>query len=184
MNDYQMFFGALGESPCLRDAVVRFEAEFGPDVARARVKKPSGSSGGRWDAETLFENERWRVSVIAIAAGQTIPLHDHPGSHGAHLVLSGEAAHHQFSVSGQRGAHWVLTREQDADGRLSKGKVTDFQSGRGNAHSFTAGGEGCVLLCISRRSSDPGYWYCPLNGIESRTLIAVRLKRKVHQKAR
>lgn len=116
--------------------------------------------------------------MLAIGPNATIPLHDHPGAFGTHLVLSGSSLHHQFSVLGQHQGAWVLRREQLADKLLLENSMVSYSIDRANVHTFLAGEEGCTLISIARYSAQPSYWYYPTNPIAGQTVIAVRMRRK------
>jgi hypothetical protein len=76
---------------------------------------------GRWSSTTLLDAERCEVAVFAVAAGEEIPLHDHPGMTVHQRVLRGAVAVDAWdlldAVGTSRAARHVgeaLVREGDA----------------------------------------------------------------------
>ena len=166
------------EPQAAKDAVLRFAADYGRDALIARARGLAANNPLKWHAETLRETDKFRCTVLAIDPNEAIPLHDHPGAWGTLLVLHGSVLHHQFTVVGQDRGAWVLRRARAARELLRPSTLTSFSADFGNAQSFVAGDEGCILLGISLRSSQPSYWYSPLNDIASATVVAFRSERQ------
>ena len=162
----------------LEEAVLQLEAAFGRDALLAFANSIHQKSPRKWDNEEIVRDDGTHGALIVIKPKETIPLHDHPGACGTHLVLGGIAQHHQFSVVGQSEGAWVLRREIQTQRLLQQNSIVSFSTEQGNAHSFVAGDKGCVLLNIFRPSGQPRYWYYPLNDISSQTVVAVRVKRE------
>jgi hypothetical protein len=168
---------AWKDTLCLENALPRLKTEYANVIDLAWTTQLSATKGRKWCSRPLDRRDDWVLAEVAIAPNETIPLHDHPGSAGAHLVLAGSVFHYQFTILGQNRGTWILQQERLTTKRLSIGDVVAFANVKGNVHSFVAGQEGCVLLGISGRASSPRYWYCPTNDIQSHTLAAIRIKR-------
>lgn len=98
----------------------------------------------------LFENTLMRVNLLALEPGKDLPLHDHPGSAGAMMVISGGisamACEQTEKMDNTNYSRTLLT----VTGRniLSAGETGCFTQKQHNIHSFNALTERAVLIVV------------------------------------
>ncbi len=160
-----------------QDFLLALKAEMAESGISRLVGNAAKANNGRWFSKVLMQNQERSCSLLVIKAGATIPLHDHPGASGTHLVLNGSTQHYQFNVTGKHNGAWTLVGVPKARKLLKPSDMVSFHSDHGNAHSFIAGAEDCILIHITQRSNQPSYWYIPTQAITAPTVSALRKKR-------
>lgn len=88
----------------------------------------------------LFDNNLMRVNLLAIEPERNLPLHDHPGSAGSMMVISGSVqatiCEYTTSVDGTNQPTNLLTIVENTI--ISAGKTSCFTKDQHNIHSFKA----------------------------------------------
>jgi hypothetical protein len=97
----------------------------------------------------LFNNGLLRANLVSITPEQSLPLHDHPGSSGAVLVISGEiraTACERVATPNNNQLRVMLTTVEKKI--FTKNKTSCFTKEQQNIHSFEALTERAVLMVI------------------------------------
>lgn len=129
--------------------------------------------------QTLIANTSIRADILTVRRERPIPLHDHPGSSGILLVLSGSISVDQYDV---------VCGQDDYDGKtlvelrrvsckeLGLGGVSLFRGDWGNVHSVRALTEKSVILDIvtppCRRQERSWFFPLPVNPAGDRRIFA------------
>jgi len=98
----------------------------------------------------LFENNVLRVNLLAIKSGSDLPLHDHPGSLGAMVVISGQvrtiACEYATKVGNtNQSQNWLTITENKI---FSSMETSCFTRDQHNIHSIKAVTNRAVLMVI------------------------------------
>ncbi len=105
--------------------------------AIARCPQSSDPTRPGWWS-TLHENAISHIALIAVYQGQAMPLHDHPGSHGLSVVLSGRAQVRQASIAELNPANGVAQINLDSIEELGQQQFSVFEQSQSNLHSIEA----------------------------------------------
>ncbi len=116
-----------------------------------------------WLWYPLQEGEWARVGLLTVTADHPLPLHDHPGSSGLLLVLSGEVRVRQFDIAG---VVWQRSRvglQHRSDCSLAKYEISAFRAYCGNIHGIEALSERAILLDLLLHPCHDAMrsWYFP-----------------------
>lgn len=134
-----------------------------------------------WQWMRLFEDSRIRIGLLAVSADQPIPMHDHPGSSGVLLLLSGSLEIVQYNLAvpyTQYQNSSPVLLQQIEDSTLTEGEATIFSDHVGNIHSLTSLESMSVVLqvLITPYQLAQRSWYFPVSTLQkpSSTLLANR----------
>ncbi|MEN8175647.1 MAG: hypothetical protein ABFS23_07780 [Pseudomonadota bacterium] len=108
---------------------------------RDRVRK-----GARQAAAITHETTRMRLSVMAMAGGHELPLHDHPGCWGMTLVLGGRARVRRYHRVGLVGQGRVARLQYLGESRQGPGGLLRYGRRHANLHAVSAEDADTVLL--------------------------------------
>lgn len=138
------------------------------------------SESPNW-SKVLFADEHIRVGLQAVCQGNPIPLHDHPGSAGVVLVLSGIVNFQYANLPRNQGTpgpvELQIARVRD---RLA-GQVCWFHAEDRNIHRVEAKTDYAVMLVAHLRQRDNGrrHMYFPVSEyepVEGIRFLAHRMK--------
>ena len=98
----------------------------------------------------IFKNDLLRVNVLAIKAENNLPLHDHPGSSGSMLVISGKV---RATVCEQNKLTDITNQSRCMlsvveNKMFSTGETSCFTQDQQNIHSFEAVTDRAVVMAI------------------------------------
>lgn len=136
--------------------------------------------------ETLWEEGPFRLSLIALNPRKPVPLHDHPYTWSAQLLLDGDLRITHFDLApGSSQSPSMVYLEKTADSRLKAGDISFVTPDYRNIHALTAADANAVLLsiqyppCTLRRQS----WYFPADEehMDRNSILCHRLQRKHHK---
>jgi len=91
---------------------------------------------GWWS--TLHESAMSHIALVAVYQGQAMPLHDHPGSHGLSVVLTGRAQVRQASIAELNPANGVAKIKLDSIEEMAQQQFSWFDESHSNLHSIEA----------------------------------------------
>jgi len=139
---------------------------------------------------SLFENDFLRVNLVTIKPKGSLPLHDHPGSAGAMMVISGDVR----TVVCEQIQPMDKTNQSKSMLNIIENKVlTTGESGcftqeQHNIHSFEALSERAVLMVVHAQPFAPiqqSYFFTanPLQKIGSQ-MLAQRIRAQALHKFR
>ncbi|KPK38339.1 MAG: hypothetical protein AMJ69_08695 [Gammaproteobacteria bacterium SG8_47] len=137
-----------------------------------------------WSWKVLADNPAVRGGLLGIYAGRPIPAHDHPGSRGALLVLTGKLRVTWFAIQRQMpGDLTELRRVAQQDCRAGETALID--AGERNIHHVVALTERCFTLnlLLSPFAEPERSWYLPIIDTEPDVMIVRRLPRKAPLRA-
>jgi hypothetical protein len=95
-----------------------------------------------------------------------IPLHDHPYSNGAQLVIRGRVKIHRFNLLQSEGSSQSLAKlERLRSITLSAGETDGHTDTSGNIHGLETETPRCLLLCMHAPPYDKRIrsWYVPVD---------------------
>ena len=129
-----------------------------------RKAEQSVANDRHWYCQRLIDNEQVQANLLTIYQGQPLPLHDHPGSNGMQLVISGKAHVRRYNLAQNvKSDHADVALIKIADRLLGMGEVDVFTSDRGNIHGMRAMSSRCIVLDITMPPSqhENASWYLP-----------------------
>jgi len=103
-----------------------------------------------WIWKKIAENKNSRVGLLKIFSLMEIPLHDHPGSNGALLVLDGCTQVNKFQQGSQvvNGVNSFKNLSHLGEDVLHRHEMTIYTQTLGNIHGLKSLSSHCVLLCF------------------------------------
>ena len=127
----------------------------------------NSNESSNW-SRVLFADEHIKVGLQAVYLGNPIPLHDHPGSAGVVLVLSGAVNFQYANVIGS----W--TNPGPIELRIARirnrlpGQVCWFHAEDRNIHRVEANTDRAIILVAHLRQGDGGsrHMYFPVSDYE------------------
>ncbi len=87
---------------------------------------------------TLHEDMISQITLVAVYQDQAMPLHDHPGSRGVSLVLSGHAKIHYANVTEVDPASGMIEMVMAESQECHEQEVSSFDIDHNNIHSIEA----------------------------------------------
>jgi len=149
--------------------------------SQVRPEKPNVS-------ELFYADEEIHAGVQAVAKGSPIPLHDHPGSAGIVLVLSGVVNFQYANVVRNQGSFGLVELEIERVRNRLPGQVCWFHADARNIHRVESMTESAVMLVIHIKQNESGqkhlYFpisdYLPVEG--SRVLVHSMSVKRGHSK--
>lgn len=118
-------YPALLDDPALGQAVAQCPQATGEQAA------PSW-----W--RTLHQDAISHIAFVAVYQDYAMPFHDHPGSHGLSVVLSGRAQVRQASIARLNPANGVAELTLDRVDEIEPQQFSWFDDTQGNIHSIEA----------------------------------------------
>lgn len=134
-----------------------------------------------WGWKSVYEDELGQVGLFSIYRTAEVPLHDHPGTCGALMVVEGELEVERFTLNEQyRQCHesGMVELERYDRQTLKPFDITWFGPDEGNLHCMQAMTEQCVLLQVRLpKSASDRSWYFPIFSTEQNkdTILARRI---------
>ena len=120
-----------------------------------------------WLDQVLLDDEQIRVSLLSAYQGQSIPLHDHPGTNGLLLVVQGKVQISRYDLvhkdSQNENSNVALAKV--SDGMRGMGEVDILTNEHGNIHGMRAMTPRCVMLdiAIPPHQKASRNWYLPIS---------------------
>ena len=140
----------------------------------------SPENGKPWDYQMLGETSQLRVGVLTLFRLLPISMHDHAGSHGAQLVLRGEARMCQYDyLSDSDRNRRMVTLERKVDRIIEQSDWVCYTADRLNIHEFEAQSERIVIFSVmfSPPSDSSRSWFFPADPFDdSRRRLYRRMK--------
>jgi hypothetical protein len=137
---------------------------------------PSRPAGSGWSWSVLVDNPLLRCGLLGVYAGYPIPAHDHPGSQGALLVLTGKLRVSWYAVRRRLPGdlielHTVAQRDFDV------GDAALIDTEDRNIHQVVALTERCLTLnlLVPPFTETQRSWYLPIIDTEPGVMVARRL---------
>ncbi len=152
---------ALQRSPTLRSW-----------IESARQFRPAPGAPVR--CTRLAEDTGYRLSLLAIHPDRSIPLHDHPGIHGAQRCLEGALLVRQFDLAAQQPPGPNLTLLRPAGQlRLTGRRTATLTPTLANIHAMQAERAPTVLLSVQilRAGAPLPSWYFPTGSSPTPSLL-------------
>lgn len=118
-------------------------------IIQAAIRSRRGSPST--SCQTLIADRMIQVDILTLLPERPIPLHDHPGSAGVLLVLSGSISIDQYDMIPSRRdcrTKTLVELRRVSCKDLALGGVSLFARDRGNIHSMRAITERSVVLDI------------------------------------
>lgn len=133
-----------------------------------------------WGWKTVYEDSLGKAGLFSIYDNAPVPLHDHPSSRGAIMVIEGEVEVERYNLHAssrhQHGSGLVKLERCDKL-RLKPFDITWFGKEEGNIHGMQALSEQCVMLKVQLLSHHSGdrSWYFPVPDVDQdQEVIAAR----------
>ncbi len=114
--------------------------------AMAQCPLASENTAPSW-WRTLHEDTTSQITLVAVYQGHAMPLHDHPGSRGLALVLSGRAHIRYADVVQLDQASGIAEIAMTDSQQCSEQEVSSFDTEHNNLHSIAAMTP-CVQLLV------------------------------------
>lgn len=140
---------------------------------------------------SLFENSSLHVNLVSLKFGSDLPLHDHPGSAGSMMVISGDVrvivCEESIPVSKTNQSRTLLTVTENKI--FSTGETSCFTLNKHNIHSFEALTDRAVLMVVHTPPfavTQQSYFFtaAPLQKVSSQVLaqrVRVQANRNLNQ---
>lgn len=124
-----------------------------------------------WGWKTVYEDSLGKAGLFSIYDNAPVPLHDHPGSRGAIMVIEGEVEVDRYDLHESSRHHQgsgVVELERYDTTLLKPFDITWFGKDEGNIHGMRAVSGQCVMLKVQLMSVDAGdrSWYFPIAGAD------------------
>lgn len=124
-----------------------------------------------WGWKSVYEDKLGKAGLFSIYHNAPMPLHDHPGSRGAIMVIDGEVEVERFNqieTSRYHDASAVVELQRCDRVRLKPFDITWFGSAEGNIQSMLALSDRCVMLKVQLITDKAGdrSWYFPTNTVD------------------
>lgn len=135
-------------------------------LARSGSARPEDAAR-RWEWHSLYEDRQVRLGLLSIRQGASVPLHDHPGITGFHLVVAGTAYIQQFDVRGHIGDPQVVELAPVSEALYEPGEVAAYRPDHGNVHGLQAETRYCAMLTVNTplcHDADRA-WYFPFDDL-------------------
>lgn len=155
--------------------------EFQAILTAAAGSRPS--SVQPWGWYPLVETEALRLGLLVVHRFGRIPLHDHPGAHGAQCVISGRVRIQQFDeppdskLSGN-----LRSLKLAVDRELDEGGTASFAPDRRNIHGLEAVRPRAMLLSATvapHRDARRAWFYpVPLRAPDRSSILVNRVRRR------
>lgn len=119
-----------------------------------------------WGWQPVYEDSLGKAGLFSIYKNAPVPMHDHPHSLGALMVVEGEVEVERFNLEPgheQGGSGMVKLKRYDCK-RLQAFDITWFSANEGNIHRMQSLSDQCVMLKIqlcAKQAADRS-WYFPL----------------------
>jgi len=125
------------------------------------------SESPNW-SQVLFSDDGIKAGLQAVHQGNPIPLHDHPGSAGVVLVLSGIANFQYANVTGNHAGPGPVELQVARIRNRLPGQVCWFHTEDRNIHRVEAKTDNTVILVAHLRQADggPRHMYFPVSDYE------------------
>ncbi len=156
-------FSKLEQGVCtLYNHLARF-GEFQELLAVAARSQPSTVQPWGW--HPLVETEALRAGLLVVYRFGRIPLHDHPGAHGAQRVIAGRVRIQQFEEQPRfKPSGSLRSLKLTVDRELGEGGTASFAPDRRNVHGLETVWPRAVLLTATALPHREGEraWYYPV----------------------
>jgi len=156
-------FSKLEQEVCtLYDHLAGF-GEFQDVLAVAGRSRPSTVQPWGW--HPLVETEALRAGLLVVYRFGRIPLHDHPGAHGAQRVVAGRVRIRQFEEQPRSKPSGNLrSLKLSVDRELGEGGTASFAPDKRNIHGLETEWPRAVLLTATAlpRRDEERAWYYPV----------------------
>ena len=140
-----------------------------PEIRQVRslYRDTISSESPNW-SQVLFSDDGIKVGLQAVHQGNPIPLHDHPGSAGVVLVLSGIANFQYANVNGNHAGRGPVELQVARIRNRLPGQVCWFHAEDRNIHRVEAKTENTIILVAHLRQGDggPRHMYFPASDYE------------------
>jgi hypothetical protein len=142
-------------------------ASYADALALARTAAPSDKCP--WLFQKLVETERTLSGILTLFRVSPVPMHDHPASHGAQLLLDGECRIRQYEpMQSFSDANRVVLLERKTDELLTRGDIAAYTPWLLNIHQFQPVTSRCHLFTFSVKP-DTGIgrsWFFGINPLD------------------
>ncbi|MCU7802383.1 MAG: hypothetical protein KZQ92_06765 [Candidatus Thiodiazotropha sp. (ex Lucinoma borealis)] len=148
-------------------------------VKESATAQPSLTSPCHW--QTVAKAPEMMLGLLTVFHIAPIPLHDHPGSSGAQLVLSGRINIRQFEQNSDiEKNNTIVTLISVADRDLGRDECAAYTPTTHNIHDMSAITARCVLLSLQINPFDESMrsLYFPLNIFNQDRIAHYRRLRK------
>jgi hypothetical protein len=119
-----------------------------------------------WVWQELGEKSFQRAGMLTIFANAPMPMHDHPGTSGAALILHGSVRIKQFDIKAVHDSDHRSMVEliKTNESIYHQGALASFFAERGNIHTLEAVSDCCAALCVHINAYDwsDRHWYFPV----------------------
>ncbi len=123
-----------------------------------------------WGWKAVYEDELGKTGLFSVYKNAPVPLHDHPGTRGAMMVVEGEVEVERFTLKEEyrRRNESGLVELQRCDKKVLKPyDVTWFGPDQCNVHGMQALTEQCVMLKVQLlQMKAERSWYFPVFSFE------------------
>ncbi|MGW8248771.1 MAG: hypothetical protein ACWGOV_11770 [Acidiferrobacterales bacterium] len=140
----------------------------------------NSSESSNW-SKVLYADEHTKIGLQAVYQGIPIPLHDHPGSAGIVLVLSGAVNFQYANIIGSRTSPGPIELKIARIRNRLPGQVCWFHAEDRNIHRVEAKTDRAIILVAHLRQGDGGtrHMYFPVSDyepVEGIRFLAHRMK--------
>jgi len=123
-----------------------------------------------WGWKSFYEDALGKAGLFSIYRTAQVPLHDHPGSRGALMVVEGEVEVERFTLKEefrQTNESGIVELQRYDRQTLKPFDITWFGPDEGNLHRMQSKSEQCVLLKVhcSPTVGDRS-WYFPIFSVD------------------
>ncbi len=123
-----------------------------------------------WGWKAIYEDALGKAGLFSIYRNAPVPLHDHPGTRGALMVVEGEVEVERFTLKEQyreRNESGLVELQRCDKKVLKPFDITWFGPETGNVHGMRALTDQCVMLKVQllQMKADRS-WYFPVFTVE------------------
>ena len=117
-----------------------------------------------WHFQEFIRNKELSIGLLDFSKGDSLPVHDHPGSTGLLLVLDGELIIENFSIECDDPKSRIVNVKRSNELSLKPGEFSVFTPNQGNIHTLVSTSKSCWVLdiLISPYAEADRTWFMPL----------------------